>query len=69
MMYAQKGHAPVANEIQEAELRHNVRRLSHHPFIVLFDGTMQSSTSTSIISISSTNTFLKSSGVRVCCLC
>jgi hypothetical protein len=68
MMYAQKGHAPVANEIQEAELRHNVRRLSHHPSIVLFDGTTQSSTSTSI-SISSTNAFLKSSGVRVCCLC
>jgi beta-mannosidase len=38
MMYAQKGHAPVANAIQEAELRHNVRRLSHHPSIVLFDG-------------------------------
>ena len=38
MMYAQKGHAPVANAIQEAELRHNVRRLSHHPSIVLWDG-------------------------------
>ena len=38
VMYAQQGHAPTADAAQAAELRHNVRRLSHHPSIVLFDG-------------------------------
>jgi beta-mannosidase len=38
MMYAQQGHAPTADATQAAELRHNVRRLSHHPSLVLYDG-------------------------------
>ena len=38
MMFAQQGHAPTADTTQEDELRHNVRRLSHHPSIVMFDG-------------------------------
>lgn len=37
-MYAQNGHAPRVTPTQDAELRHNIRRLSHHPSIVLFDG-------------------------------
>ena len=37
-MYAQQGHAPVANAVQESEIRHQVRRLSHHPSIVMWDG-------------------------------
>lgn len=37
-MYAQQGHAPEATAVQEAEIRHNIRRLSHHASIVLFDG-------------------------------
>ena len=31
MQYAQGGHAPKATAIQDAELRHVIRRLSHHP--------------------------------------
>ena len=38
IMYAQQGHAPTADATQAAELSHNVRRLSHHASIVLFDG-------------------------------
>lgn len=38
MMYAQQGHAPKASPTQEAELRHNIRRLSAHPSIILYDG-------------------------------
>ena len=38
VMFAQQGHAPMKDATQEAELRHNVRRLSHHPSLVIFDG-------------------------------
>uniref|UniRef100_A0A7S0IZA9 beta-mannosidase n=1 Tax=Calcidiscus leptoporus TaxID=127549 RepID=A0A7S0IZA9_9EUKA len=38
MQYAQAGHSPKAEPIQEAELRHVVRRLSAHPSIVIWDG-------------------------------
>ena len=38
MQYAQNGHAPRATAVQEAELRHQIRRLSHHPSIVVWDG-------------------------------
>ena len=36
--YAQNGHAPAATAVQAAELRHQVRRLSAHPAIVVWDG-------------------------------
>ena len=41
MQYASSGggtHGPIATETQDAELRHQIRRLSHHPAIVLWDG-------------------------------
>ncbi|CAK9039686.1 unnamed protein product [Durusdinium trenchii] len=38
MMYAQSGHAPEKNQVQDTELRHQVRRLSSHPSIVIWDG-------------------------------
>ena len=41
MQYASTGggvHGPVATPTQAAELRHQIRRLSHHPAIVLWDG-------------------------------
>jgi hypothetical protein len=38
MQYAQEGHSPDNSTTQAAELRHQVRRLSHHPSIVLWDG-------------------------------
>ena len=38
MQYAQNGHAPLRSAVQAKELRHNVRRLSEHPAIVLWDG-------------------------------
>ncbi|CAE8627680.1 unnamed protein product [Polarella glacialis] len=38
MQYAQSGHAPQACAAQDAELRHQVRRLSHHPSIAVWDG-------------------------------
>jgi beta-mannosidase len=41
MQYASTGggsHGPIATATQEAELRHQIRRLSHHPSIVLWDG-------------------------------
>lgn len=41
MQYASTGggvHGPVASAEQESELRHQIRRLSHHPAIVLWDG-------------------------------
>jgi len=31
-------HAPMASKSQDSELRHQVRRLSHHPSIVMWDG-------------------------------
>jgi len=37
-MYAQSGHDPKETETQEMEIRHNVRLLSHHPSIVIWDG-------------------------------
>lgn len=38
MMYAQDGHSPQATVQQDAEIRHNIRRLSHHPSIAIWDG-------------------------------
>ena len=38
MQFAQQGHAPKQTPTQEAEFRHQVRRLSHHPSIVIWDG-------------------------------
>ena len=38
MQYAQEGHSPVAGKQQDAELRYQVRRLSTHPSIAVWDG-------------------------------
>jgi hypothetical protein len=38
IQYAQDGHFPTNTPSQDAEIRHQVRRLSHHPSIVLWDG-------------------------------
>lgn len=38
MQYAQNGHSPQSNEVEEAELRYQIRRLSAHPSIVVWDG-------------------------------
>ena len=38
MQYTKGGHLPANTTVQEAEIRHNVRRLAHHPSIVLWDG-------------------------------
>lgn len=38
MMYAQQGHAPTGSQLEELELRHMVRRLSHHASIMVWDG-------------------------------
>ena len=38
MQYAQSGHAPAGSATEDAELRHMVRRLSHHASIVMWDG-------------------------------
>ncbi|EDQ89170.1 uncharacterized protein MONBRDRAFT_25837 [Monosiga brevicollis MX1] len=38
MAYAQRGHAPTQDAVQDAELRHQIRRLSHHPSICIWDG-------------------------------
>eukprot|EP00045_Choanoeca_perplexa_P014475 m.170359 g.170359 ORF g.170359 m.170359 type:complete len:852 (-) comp16688_c0_seq1:1727-4282(-) len=38
MAYAQHAHSPSADQTQEAELRHQIRRLAHHPAIVMYDG-------------------------------
>ena len=37
MAYAQQGHSPLNTSTQEAEIRHQLRRLSHHPSIVIWD--------------------------------
>jgi len=37
MMYAQRGHEPKRTKTQERELRHQVRRLAHHPSIILYN--------------------------------
>lgn len=38
MMYAQNGHSPSDTPTQDAEIRYQVRRLSHHPSIIMWDG-------------------------------
>lgn len=38
MQYAQGGHAPASTATQDAELRHNIRRLANHASIVMWDG-------------------------------
>jgi hypothetical protein len=38
MQYAQEGHSPVNTVAQDLELRHQIRRLSHHASIVIWDG-------------------------------
>jgi beta-mannosidase len=38
MQYAQRGHAPKAVVVQDLELRHQIRRLSPHACIVMWDG-------------------------------
>lgn len=38
MQYAQGNHDPKVTATQDAELRHQIRRLSHHPSIMLWDG-------------------------------
>jgi beta-galactosidase/beta-glucuronidase len=39
MMYCdQQGHSPANTPVQDAELRHNIRQLSSHPSIVVWDG-------------------------------
>jgi beta-mannosidase len=38
MMFAQQGHSPQVSETEELEFRHQARRLSHHPSIVIWDG-------------------------------
>lgn len=38
MQYAQQGHSPTADGTQDAELRHQIRRLSNHVSIVIYDG-------------------------------
>jgi beta-mannosidase len=38
MQYAQGGHSPKNNAVQDAELRHQIRRLASHASIVMWDG-------------------------------
>jgi len=38
MQYAQEGHSPAQTDVQEAEFRHQVRRISGHVSIGLYDG-------------------------------
>ena len=38
MQFAQSGHAPKQTPLQESELRHEVRRLSSHASLVIWDG-------------------------------
>eukprot|EP01060_Flectonema_neradi_P011083 TRINITY_DN18146_c0_g1_i2.p1 TRINITY_DN18146_c0_g1~~TRINITY_DN18146_c0_g1_i2.p1 ORF type:complete len:922 (+),score=158.51 TRINITY_DN18146_c0_g1_i2:45-2768(+) len=38
MMYAQGGHSPKVTSTQDAELRHQIRRLSSHASILMWDG-------------------------------
>jgi beta-mannosidase len=38
LQYAQLGHSPTNDTTEELELRHQMRRLSHHPSIVIWDG-------------------------------
>jgi len=36
--YAQDGHQPTEEKTQELEIRHNIRMLSEHPSIIIYDG-------------------------------
>ena len=36
--YAQQGHSPHNTTDEDGELRHQIRRLSSHPSIVMWDG-------------------------------
>jgi len=38
MQFAQQGHSPTQDTTQDAEFRHQIRRLSPHPSIVVYDG-------------------------------
>jgi len=38
MQFAQEGHSPTVCATQDAEFRHQIRRLSHHPSIAMWDG-------------------------------
>lgn len=38
IMFAQNGHSPLVTATQDAEFRHQIRRLSHHPSILMYDG-------------------------------
>lgn len=38
MQFAQDGHSPDVTSTQDAEFRHQMRRLSHHPSLALIDG-------------------------------
>ena len=38
MQYAQNGHSPMKTVTQDQEFRHQIRRLSHHPAIAMWDG-------------------------------
>lgn len=38
LMFAQSGHGPRGTHTEESELRHQVRRLSHHPSLFMWSG-------------------------------
>jgi len=38
MQFAQLGHSPTKCALQDEEFRHQIRRLSHHPSIIIWDG-------------------------------
>ncbi len=38
MQYAQEGHSPAVGAPQDPELRYQIRRLSSHPSIAIWDG-------------------------------
>ena len=60
MQYTSTGggtHGPVVTATQDAELRHQIRRMSHHPAIVIWDGNNENpvnagtATSTSFLTV------------------